>query len=104
LRPRCKACAANKHKDRSVIEHPAEQETQWDWLELPDPPRQWGLDGPAHLIEGPHQIATRLRIDDLDLAHACWVTGGADEDARSGWCCTRRRLILGACYLLHRGC
>jgi hypothetical protein len=32
LRPRC-ACAANKHKDRSVIEHPAGQQVQWDWLE-----------------------------------------------------------------------
>ncbi len=26
LRPFCQACAANKHKDRSVIDHPAGQE------------------------------------------------------------------------------
>ena len=32
LRPRCAACAAARSKDRSVIEHPAGEETQWDWL------------------------------------------------------------------------
>jgi transposase len=84
LRPRCEACAAAKTRDRAVIEHPAGEETQWDWLELPDPPVHWGLDGKAHLllgtlahssrwrgwlaecedqphlIEGLHQVATRL--------------------------------------------
>ena len=84
LRPRCAACAANKHKDRSVIEHPAGQEVQWDWLELPDAPPQWGFGDTAHLllgvlphssrwrgwlaeaedqphlIEGLHQVSTRL--------------------------------------------
>lgn len=84
LRPRCHACAANRNKDRSVIEHPAGQETQWDWVELPDPPVSWGCAGAAHLlmgvlphssrwrgwiaesedqphlIEGLHQVATRL--------------------------------------------
>jgi hypothetical protein len=38
LRPRCEACAAAKSKDRSVVAHPAGEESQWDWLELPDPP------------------------------------------------------------------
>ena len=84
LRPRCAACAANRSKDRSVIDHPAGQEVQWDWVELPDPPASWGCDGGAHLllgvlphssrwrgwiaesedqphlIEGLHQVSTRL--------------------------------------------
>ncbi|MGH3524862.1 MAG: Mu transposase domain-containing protein, partial [Mycobacterium sp.] len=84
LRPRCAACAANRNKDRSVIDHPAGQETQWDWVELPDAPEHWGVGGSAHLllgvlphssrwrgwiaeredqphlIEGLHQVATRL--------------------------------------------
>jgi transposase len=84
LRPRCQACAAAKSRDRSVIDHPAGQETQWDWLELPNPPAQWGFgdkahlllgvlahssrwrgwiaeaEDQAHLIEGLHQVATRL--------------------------------------------
>jgi transposase len=84
LRPRCQACASAKSRDRSVIEHPAGEETQWDWLELPDAPQQWGVVGQAHLllgvlphssrwrgwiaecedqphlIEGLHQVSTRL--------------------------------------------
>ncbi|MBO0885268.1 MAG: helix-turn-helix domain-containing protein, partial [Mycobacterium sp.] len=84
LRPRCEACAAAKSKDRSLIPHPAGEETQWDWLELPDPPTHWGFGEQAHLllgtlayssrwrgwlagcedqphlIEGLHQVATRL--------------------------------------------
>lgn len=84
LRPRCAACAANKSKDRAMIDHPAGEETQWDWLEMPDPPVSWGCAGKAHLllgvlahssrwrawiaeaedqphlVEGLHQVATRL--------------------------------------------
>ncbi|HEX3219491.1 MAG TPA: IS21 family transposase [Umezawaea sp.] len=84
LRPRCAACAAAKTRDRSVIDHPAGEETQWDWLELPNPPARWGFGDMAHLllgvlphssrwrgwiaeaedqphlIEGLHQVATRL--------------------------------------------
>ncbi len=84
LRPRCAACAANKNRDRAVIDHPAGQESQWDWVELPDPPVSWGWGDTAHLlvgslphssrwrgwlaeredqphlIEGLHQVATRL--------------------------------------------
>jgi transposase len=84
LRPRCQVCAQAKTRDRSLIDHPAGEETQWDWLELPDPPAHWGFAGKAHLllgtlahssrwrgwlaecedqahlIEGLHQVATRL--------------------------------------------
>jgi transposase len=83
-RPRCEACAGAKVRDRAIIEHLPGEETQWDWLELPDPPTRWGLSGDAHLllgvlahsgrwrgwiaeaedqphlIEGLHQVATRL--------------------------------------------
>ena len=51
LRPRCEACAAVKTRDRQVIDHPAGEETQWDWLELPDPPAHWGFAGKAHLCQ-----------------------------------------------------
>lgn len=61
LRPRCAACAAAKTKDRSIIDHPAGEETQWDWLELPDPPAHWGLPGPAHLLLGALPHSSRWR-------------------------------------------
>ncbi len=72
LRPFCQACAANKNKDRSVIDHPAGQEAQWDWLELPDPPQQWGCSDKAHLLLGvlPHSSRWRGWIAEAeDQAH-----------------------------------
>jgi transposase len=56
LRPHCEPCSASTGRDRAIIDHPPGGETQWDWLELPDPPAQWGLPGGAHLLVGamPH--------------------------------------------------
>jgi len=42
LRPACEPCSPAKGRPVAVIEHPAGAETQWDWLELPDPPAAWG--------------------------------------------------------------
>ena len=36
----------------AVIDHPAGEETQWDWVELPDPPPSWGQGRQAHLLVG----------------------------------------------------
>ncbi len=53
LRPRCEACAAaGVPGEFAVIDHPAGEETQWDWVELPDPPRSWGQGKMAHLLVG----------------------------------------------------
>jgi transposase len=52
LRPACEECAAATSRDRAIIAHPPGEETQWDWLELPDPPAGWGLPGAAHLLVG----------------------------------------------------
>jgi transposase len=84
LRPVCAACRQQKTTDRALIEHPPGEETQWDWLELTDPPKHWGFPGSAfvllgvlahsskwrgwiaestcqpHLIEGVDQVARRL--------------------------------------------
>jgi transposase len=61
LRPRCPACTAAKTRDRAVIDHPAGEETQWDWLELPDPPAHWGFAGKAHLLLGTLAHSSRWR-------------------------------------------
>ena len=42
LRPTCEACRSATDRPNAVIEHPPGDETQWDWLELPDPPASWG--------------------------------------------------------------
>jgi transposase len=53
LRPRCERCAAaGTPAEFAVIDHPAGEETQWDWVELPDPPAWWGQGKNAHLLVG----------------------------------------------------
>jgi transposase len=53
LRPGCEACAAaGTPAEFAVIEHPAGEETQWDWVELPGPPAGWGQGKSAHLLVG----------------------------------------------------
>ncbi|MFN7151491.1 MAG: Mu transposase domain-containing protein [Microthrixaceae bacterium] len=43
LRPACTACAHVTNRPNAIIEHPPGEETQFDWLELPDPPQHWGF-------------------------------------------------------------
>lgn len=53
LRPKCEDCAAaGVPEEYAVIGHPAGEETQWDWVELPDPPPSWGWGKNAHLLVG----------------------------------------------------
>jgi transposase len=57
LRPRCEACLGVKGRPTIEIEHPAGEEIQWDWLELPDAP--WG--GTAHVLVGTLSFSGRFR-------------------------------------------
>ena len=52
LRPHCEACSAAKGRAVAIIEHPAGEETQWDWVDLPDPPPAWGWGTNASLFVG----------------------------------------------------
>ena len=61
LRPPCPACTAGAHRESAIIEHPPGEETQFDWLELPDPPPGWGLAGSAHLLVGSLAHSSRWR-------------------------------------------
>lgn len=72
LRPACPACAAGSHREAAIIAHPPGEETQFDWLELPDPPPGWGLAGPAHLLVGSLAHSSRWRAvlaESEDQAH-----------------------------------
>lgn len=42
LRPVCQSCRSVLQRPNAIIEHPPGAETQWDWLELPNPPEAWG--------------------------------------------------------------
>ena len=52
LRPVCGACRSATDRVNAVIEHPPGDETQWDWLDLPDPPASWGWGRTARLLVG----------------------------------------------------
>nr|KOY49019.1 transcriptional regulator [Gordonia sp. NB41Y] len=52
LRPRCEECAQVTERANAVIDHPPGEETQWDWVELPNPPAQWGWGATAFLLVG----------------------------------------------------
>lgn len=52
LRPHCEPCSGTKGRANAPISHPPGEETQWDWVELPDPPEQWGWGKTAHLLVG----------------------------------------------------
>jgi hypothetical protein len=53
LRPACEPCRPAKGRPVAIIDHPPGIETQWDWLELPDPPGHWdGYRGKAFLLVG----------------------------------------------------
>jgi transposase len=52
LRPACEPCRPTKDRAVALIEHPPGEETQWDWVELPDPPAAWGWGKNAHLLVG----------------------------------------------------
>lgn len=43
LRPACTACAHVTKRANAVIDHPPGEETQFDWVEMPDPPAHWGF-------------------------------------------------------------
>src|SRR5664280_2881861 len=61
LRPHCEPCAASRGRDAGLIAHPPGAETQWDWLELPDPPAAWKWGASAHLLVGVLAHSSRWR-------------------------------------------
>lgn len=71
LRPHCEPCQSVKGRDVAVIDHPPGVETQWDWVELPDPPASWHA-RQAHLLVGALAHSSRWRgalAPSEDFAH-----------------------------------
>jgi transposase len=61
LRPVCKACLTATERPNAVIEHPPGEETQWDWVDLPNPPAAWGWGSMAHLFVGTLACSAKWR-------------------------------------------
>lgn len=80
LRPACGACSGTRGRAVAIIDHPAGEECQWDWLELGDTPWGFGVSvlvgvlshsgrfrawlsasqDQAHLVEGIDEVLRRL--------------------------------------------
>ena len=72
LRPVCGPCRSGKTGQRQVIDHPPGAETQWDYLELTDPPGHWGFAGSAFVLLGVLAHSSRWRgwiTESLDQPH-----------------------------------
>ena len=83
LRPACEACRPTKGRAVAVIEHPPGQETQWDWVELPDPPEHWGWGKSAYLLVGALSHSGRWRgvlCESMEQPH---LIDGLDRVARA---------------------
>jgi transposase len=52
LRPVCAECRSATDRPNAIIPHEPGDETQWDWLDLPDPPASWGWGRTARLLVG----------------------------------------------------
>jgi transposase len=83
LRPACEPCRPAKDRPVAVIEHPPGAETQWDWVELPNPPTSWGWGASAHLLVGALAHSGRWRgvlCESEDQPH---LIDGLDRIARA---------------------
>ena len=78
LRPVCAACGGTRGRAVAIIDHPAGEECQWDWLELRDTP--WG--SPVSVLVGVLSHSGRFRAwlsTSQDQAH---LVEGLDEVLR----------------------
>jgi hypothetical protein len=84
LRSACEPCRPAKGRPIAVIEHPAGEETQWDWVELPDPPVAWGWGPHAHLLVG--------ALSHSGVWRGLWCSGGRLSRTRQWYVPVRRRV------------
>jgi transposase len=78
LRPHCEECDGVKGRATIEIFHPAGEEIQWDWLELPTAP--WGGDG--HLLVGSLPCSGKFRAAFADSEDQPHVIEGIDSILR----------------------
>jgi len=85
LRPHCEACAGVRGRPTIEISHPAGEEIQWDFLELPAP---WG--GMAHLLIGSLAHSGKMRGIFCDSEDQPALVDGIDRVLRQLGGTTRR--------------
>lgn len=83
LRPDCQACRTATQRPNAIIEHPPGEETQWDWLELPDPPASWSWGKTAHLLVGSLAHSGKWRAVLLESEDQPHLVEGLDRVTRA---------------------
>ena len=83
LRPVCQECRSATDRVNAVIEHDPGDETQWDWLDLPDPPASWGWGRTAHLLVGSLAHSSKWRASLEPATDQPHVVQGLDRVTRA---------------------
>ena len=81
LRPACERCSAAKGRPVAIIDHPAGDETQWDWVDLPDPPAAWGRSRRRLVRPGCAHGSSSGCAANVQLKHQTREPGPVDHDA-----------------------
>ncbi|BBX18137.1 transcriptional regulator [Mycolicibacterium duvalii] len=89
LRPVCQACRTATQRPNAVIPHAPGEETQWDWLELPNPPEFWGWGKTAHLLVGSLAHSGKWRAALAPAEDQPHLVAGLDRVTRGLGGCTR---------------
>jgi transposase len=82
VRPHCDPCQATRGRDVAIIAHPPGEEIQFDWLELPDPPGEWGVGAHAHLLVGALAHSGRWRAVLAECEDFPHLVQGLDQVVR----------------------
>lgn len=90
LRPHCEPCQASAGRDHAIIDHPPGVETQFDWLELPDPPTSWGWGSTAHLFVGALSHSSKWRAVLAESEDQPHLVESLDKVVRRLGGCTKR--------------
>ncbi|BBY76590.1 transcriptional regulator [Mycolicibacterium parafortuitum] len=80
----CEACRSVTQRPNAVIPHEPGDETQWDWLDLPDPPEFWGWGKTAHLLVGSLAHSAKWRGSLSPSQDQPHLVSGLDRVTR-GW-------------------
>jgi transposase len=83
LRPVCQECRTATERPNAIINHQPGDETQWDWLELPNPPAAWGWGKTAHLLVGSLAHSAKWRAKLAPAENQPHLVAGLDTVSRA---------------------
>jgi transposase len=83
LRPVCQACRSVTERPNAIIPHEPGDETQWDWLDLPDPPASWEWGRTARLLVGSLAHSSKWRASLEPTTDQPHLVAGLDRVTRA---------------------